>query len=217
VVYEGTARQLLARLKYGNARASVPWLARAMGDLVDPGLVDVVTWVPTTGARRRRRGYDQARLLARAVARQAGLPCRRLLRRRPGPAQTGQSREARWHRPAFDAERATATTPKAIASRVLVVDDIITTGATMAAAAAALKTAGAERVIGLAAAQTLLNSAPRVAPPSEAFLKPVRAPSDGLSDDSGGHLQPTSSARRRRRRPATEAPQRAPGPAVGAP
>src|SRR3712207_7831548 len=54
---------LVARLKYRNARASLAWLARAMAALVDRRGTDVVTWVPTTPARRRQRGFDQAELL----------------------------------------------------------------------------------------------------------------------------------------------------------
>src|SRR2546430_850423 len=64
--YAGAGRELVARLKYRNARASVPFLADGMAALVDPATVDVVTWVPTTPARRRQRGFDHARLLARA-------------------------------------------------------------------------------------------------------------------------------------------------------
>ncbi len=72
--YSGAGRELVARLKYRNARASIGFLAAGMTALVDPATVDVVTWVPTTPARRRQRGFDQAELLARAVARRLGGP-----------------------------------------------------------------------------------------------------------------------------------------------
>src|SRR5918997_1463311 len=96
LAYDGAGRELLARLKYRNARSSVPFLARGMAALVRVE-VDVVTWAPTTPARLRGRGFDQARLLARAVARQLDIPCRPLLRRQPGPAQTGRNAVARRH------------------------------------------------------------------------------------------------------------------------
>ena len=69
--------------------------------------VDVVTWAPTGARRRHERGFDQAELVARHVARQLGVPCRRLLERR-GPAgpQTGQDRRGRLHGPAFRAHPA---------------------------------------------------------------------------------------------------------------
>ncbi len=148
LAYEGAGRELVARLKYRNARASVPFLARGMASIARVDHIDVVTWAPTTPARLRARGFDQARLLARAVARELGVPCRRLLRRRPGPAQTGRDAVARHSGPGFAASGALA------GRRVLLVDDVVTTGATVAAAAGALREAGAEEVHVVAAART---------------------------------------------------------------
>ena len=147
LAYAGAGRELVARLKYRNARASVRFLARGMADVVTEE-VDVVTWAPTTPARLRARGFDQARLLARGVARELGVPCRRLLRRRPGPAQTGRDAAARHAGPAFDGPRLLR------GRRVLLVDDVVTTGATVTAAARALRQAGAGEVHAVAAART---------------------------------------------------------------
>jgi predicted amidophosphoribosyltransferase len=149
--YTGTGRELVARLKYRNARAVLPALADAMASLVDAGSVDVVTWAPTSAARRRQRGFDQARLLARAVARRLHRPCRSLLARQPGPPQTGRPK---WERIAGPQFTATRRPPP----RVLVVDDVVTTGATMLAVAHALKTSGAVVVKGAAAARTPLKA-----------------------------------------------------------
>ena len=163
--YDGAGRELVARLKYRNARSSVPFLARGMAalalaatsadaDVDAPGdrpgvdVVDVVTWAPTTPARLRARGFDQAEVLARAVARRLGVPSRRLLRRGGGPAQTGRGALARHQGPAFAPCRALR------GGRVLLVDDVVTTGATVAAAARALREAGAARVAVVAAART---------------------------------------------------------------
>jgi predicted amidophosphoribosyltransferase len=85
LAYGGAGRELVARLKYRNARASVGYLARGMAALVVRGEVDVVTWAPTTPARLRARGFDQARLLARGVARRLALPCRPVWPGRGGP------------------------------------------------------------------------------------------------------------------------------------
>ena len=63
LAYEGDGRELVARLKYRNARTTVRWLVAQMAVLVDRHTVDVVTWVPTTNARRRR-----ARLRSGAIA-----------------------------------------------------------------------------------------------------------------------------------------------------
>jgi len=147
LAYDGAGRELVARLKYRNARSSVPFLARGMAALAPPG-TDLVTWAPTTPARVRARGFDQARLLAGAVARDLGLPCRPLLRRASGPAQTGRDAVSRYAGPGFAARRRLA------GRRVLLVDDVVTTGATVAAAARALREAEAAEVHVLAAART---------------------------------------------------------------
>lgn len=147
--YEGASRELVARLKYRNHRAALPGLALAMASLVgDPMGIDVVTWAPTTPARRRQRGFDQAELLARAVARHLHRPCRRLVVRLPGPAQTGRPLAERHGNPSF--------LPRlALRGRsVVVVDDVITSGATVSAVALALRSAGASAVTALAAART---------------------------------------------------------------
>ncbi len=147
--YGGAGRDLVLALKYRNHRAVVRPLGRAMAGLIE-GPVDVVTWVPTTAARRRERGYDQARLLAREIGRTLGRPCRGLLRRAPGSAQTGRSLAERQQGPVLTARRPVRGT-------VLLVDDVLTTGASLAAAAATLRGAGAHGVEGVTAAVTPLK------------------------------------------------------------
>jgi predicted amidophosphoribosyltransferase len=147
--YEGVVREVVARVKYRNARAAVDWLAAAMAHALSPGRRhDVVTWAPTTRDHRRSRGFDHAELLARAVGARTHVPVRSLLERGPGIAQTGQDRAARRNGPRFDARR------DLTGAQVLLVDDVVTTGATLTAAAAALRRAGARTVDGLAAART---------------------------------------------------------------
>jgi ComF family protein len=148
--YEGVGRELVTGLKYENNRAAVRRLAGAMAAMIDPGGFDVVTWTPTVPDRRRRRGFDQAELLARGLARAARLPIHPLLRRASGPAQTGRSWAERWGGPCF-------TDVGWSPAHVLVVDDVSTTGATMAAAATALRKAGAHTVTCVVLAQTPLK------------------------------------------------------------
>ncbi|MDQ3946823.1 MAG: hypothetical protein M3357_17035, partial [Actinomycetota bacterium] len=90
--YEGALRELVARAKYRGVRTGWAWLAETVAEAVAQAegarALQVVTWPPTTPARRRQRGFDPAEWLARRVARELSLPARGLLRRRPGPAQT---------------------------------------------------------------------------------------------------------------------------------
>jgi predicted amidophosphoribosyltransferase len=139
VSYEGTGRQLVMGIKYRNERGLVGRLGRRLAQQVAVVPFDVVTWAPTSPARRRQRGFDQAELLARAVARGARRPCQPLLRRAQGPPQTGRSAVERETGPRFDALPCAGRA-------VLVVDDVATTGATLATAGEALLAAGARRV-----------------------------------------------------------------------
>lgn len=137
--YEGPARPLVARIKYRNQRQVVGWLADGLAVLLIDTPIDIVTWAPTTDEHRRRRGFDHGEVLARAVGRRLHRPSRRLLRRVEGPPQTGRDARHRRHAPpAFTVTRALPGH-----TRVLVVDDVVTTGATLRSATAALRSAGA--------------------------------------------------------------------------
>ncbi|MCU1392518.1 MAG: hypothetical protein JWM34_946 [Ilumatobacteraceae bacterium] len=146
--FSGLGRELVVGLKYRNRRHLAHHLAEQLSRRLDPTQIDVVTWAPTSGQRIRRRGYDQAELLARALATRWRKPCRRMLYRSHGAAQTGQSRASRLVGPQF------AARPVRNPPRVLVVDDVVTTGATLFAARDALLAAGARSVVLAAVAAT---------------------------------------------------------------
>jgi ComF family protein len=165
VPFSGRARSVVLSLKYRNRRAVARHLAGLLVNrIVERGLhrhLDVVTWAPTSRSRRAARGYDQGELIARTVARQLGLPFARLLEREGGAAaQTGNSRAERLHGPSFRAR------PGLARRNVLVVDDVVTTGATLRAAAEALTAAGAGSVqlTAVAATPSALRAAKAPAP-----------------------------------------------------
>lgn len=159
--YQGAARELIVNMKYRNSRSSVALVAAPLAELAHPALEGwldrtVITWAPTSGSRRRARGYDQSRLLATEVGQRLGLPTRGLLRRYGASPQTGLPRRQRLRGPSFGARHP-------VPACVLVVDDVCTTGATLSAAACALRGEGAERLIALCLARTPLNHAIQLA------------------------------------------------------
>ena len=131
-------------LKLDNDRAIVCWLADSLSRSLRVGGVEprLITWAPTTAKARRERGFDQAELLAKAVARRLGLRARPMLRRVGAATQHGRSRSQRLGGPRFLASAVPA------AAALLVVDDVLTTGATLTSAAEALRGAGAAEVHG---------------------------------------------------------------------
>jgi ComF family protein len=147
--HEGPLRRAVHRLKYGGDRALAGDLgllvARLLArDIACGATIDVVVPVPLHRARLLTRGYDQAALLADAVARETGLPVRRALRRiRQSRPQVELDRAARAAnvRKAFVAEAGSLRKLS-----VALVDDVATTGATLADAAAAARAAGARSV-----------------------------------------------------------------------
>jgi predicted amidophosphoribosyltransferase len=148
LVYDDRTAPLLTSLKYRNERAALGWLADGMVGLIDPPEGAIVTWMPTTARRRRKRGFDQAELLARAVARRWQRSCVRLLARRSGLPQTGRSREDRLV--GVDLRLVRRTRPE---TPVIVVDDVLTTGTTLRCGAAVLRSGGVTWIGGLTAAR----------------------------------------------------------------
>jgi ComF family protein len=137
-------RQALHRLKYRGLMAYAEPLDGLMATL-SPHLqvpaVDALCPVPLHWSRRFWRGFNQAELLSRSLARELRVPVAPLLQRRRGGRQVGRSAEERreaWR----DAFVATGPVPPHVA----LVDDVVTTGATVLACARALRAAGAERV-----------------------------------------------------------------------
>lgn len=156
--YEGLARKGLLRFKFQGASAA----AEPLGELIArcaaerfAGEFDVVTWVPVSRKRLRQRGYDQAELLARAACRLWNTrPVRLLDKRRDNPAQSGLHDAVLRRENVRDVYAASGA---AAGRRILLVDDICTTGATLSSCALALRQAGAETVLCCTAARAVME------------------------------------------------------------
>lgn len=147
--YEGNVRKSLLRFKFHGARNLAQGYGRMLAMTVAreyPGGFDVLTWIPVSPMRRFRRGYDQVELIARAVGKELGMKPVSLLRKvRHNPAQSGlQDAEAR--RKNVQGVYRTRSGADIAGQRILLLDDILTTGATAGEAARVLREAGAKEV-----------------------------------------------------------------------
>lgn len=140
------AHRLVHALKYDGWRRAVGPMVRAMAARLDDLPSDLLLVpVPTTGERLRRRGYNQARLLAEALAHLVGRPCTEALERRGGgPSQVALHPSQR--RTNVNHVFESSMGPSVGGRSVLLVDDVLTTGATACAAARVLEEAGVSRV-----------------------------------------------------------------------
>jgi ComF family protein len=152
--YRGTLERVLHALKFDRQDFLDSDLAglleetlRARGDLA----FDVLVAVPMTRARERRRGYNQAELLARALALRTGVRCDMTLLTRTGERATQSTLPKRAR--AANARGAFTASSRVKDRSILLVDDISTTGETLRACATALRRAGAARVCAIAVAK----------------------------------------------------------------
>lgn len=146
--YEGAVRNSLLRFKFHNARSYAQVYGRhlAMKLLSDQVEYDLLTWVPISPWRKWRRGYDQVALIAEAVGKELETPPVPLLKKiRNNPPQSGFSNAARRRANVLGVYK--VLDPAQIRNkRILLLDDIITTGATAGECARILLTAGAKEV-----------------------------------------------------------------------
>ncbi len=147
-VYEGAAREAVHALKYRGVSALAPLMAQAMAACLQQWAppADLLVPVPLAGRRRRLRGFNQSELLAREMARIVGLPVdsRALIRRRAAPPQASSADEAARRANVANAFQADAARFRG--RRPLLIDDVITSGATLDACARSLCDAGTSDV-----------------------------------------------------------------------
>ena len=158
--YEGPVRRLIHQMKYGGNGEIAALLGTEMAVILirrrhQTGPVDLAVPVPLHPLRERKRGYNQALLMAKAVCGETGLPLRTdvLTRVKHTSSQVRRTRRER-----MDAMRNAFCVPDASlvsGKRILLVDDVLTTGATAIACACALLDAGAKEVMVLTAARAV--------------------------------------------------------------
>jgi len=148
--HEDVARSLVAALKFRRLLPVADLMADRIQWLAPAHMLSgAIVPVPPAQLRLRRRGFDPAGELAAALAERLGSPLEPCLMRRGGRRQVGRRRAERLGRP--PRIEAAGTVPRS----VLLVDDVLTTGATMTACAQALRAAGAARVVAVTFARRL--------------------------------------------------------------
>ena len=153
--YEEPVRQGLLAYKFENAPARGHVFGRMLGeDILRRGITDydVISWVPLSAKRCRRRGYDQARILAEATAEVLQAEAVPLLRKVRNASPQSRIRSAEERRANISGCYVVNGTADIRGKRILLIDDIITTGATLSECARMLLTSGAKSVRGAAVA-----------------------------------------------------------------
>jgi ComF family protein len=163
-LYQGALVRAILLLKFEQIEPLGDWFAERLAEIVRNGgerlAADVVVPVPLHRERERERGYNQAALISKPLAKELRLPHKAMLlmRTRARPDKHVLSLEERW----ASVRGAFATRPGSQVDnlRVLLLDDVLTTGATLDACARALREAGAKSVAGLTIARAVRNPLP---------------------------------------------------------
>lgn len=157
MIYEGTVRDALIRFKFRDRPGYATELGKILADCIRENLsgqYDIITWVPVSEKRLKQRGYDQAMLLTMAAALALDdVAVETLKKRKDTPAQSSLDGADQRRTNVIDAYE--IVDPELVAGqRILLIDDIITTGATLEEASRTLKRAGAASVVAAAVAKT---------------------------------------------------------------
>lgn len=147
--YEDFVSDSVRRFKFEGMQQYAEVYARQIAMLLLKKQVsfDVLSWVPISDKRRRKRGYDQTLLIAQAIGQELKVPCKRTLRKvRHNKPQSRLTKASERHENVLGVYK--AVDPSSYAGlRVLLIDDVITTGATLSECSRVLRTAGAASVV----------------------------------------------------------------------
>ncbi len=149
--YRDIPKRLIYKLKFKSARGAAKIIANLMYEVIpffDANTL--IVHIPTVNGRRRQRGFDHAELVARELSKISGLPHKKLLGRIGSARQVGSSRQERLKQLTDAFYVRDSVSPD---TRVLLVDDIVTTGGTLEAAASMLKDSGIKKIDAVVLAQ----------------------------------------------------------------
>lgn len=151
--YEGIYEQLIKSLKFEVKRQSARPIARLMAELIPDGDDIVLCPLPTASARIRARGFDHTKLITKYFAEYSGLEKKEYLGRKSNVRQLGSTRSQRLEQ--MENEFYVRPGQQVAGKNILLVDDVVTTGASLSAAAKTLKKSGAKRVTAIVFAQKI--------------------------------------------------------------
>lgn len=143
--YEDDVRNSLLRYKFSSVTMYAPFYANLIVSCSSPGDLDcdLITWVPLSSKRLRQRGYDQAELIARQLSMLTGIECVRLLKKVKNVSPQSLTGNHAARKKNIENAYSAVSPWLAAGNRILIIDDIVTTGATLSECAGVLKGAGA--------------------------------------------------------------------------
>jgi len=146
--YKDEVRESLLRYKFYGLAVYGPIYADFIAKSIDENGIscDIISWVPVHRTRYRERGYDQAELLAKALAKKIGVPCRKLLVKKRNNIRQSSIEDREMRKRNVSGVYRLAVKENLIGKRVLLVDDIVTTGSTLGECAAVLSKAGCTEI-----------------------------------------------------------------------
>ena len=153
--YVDSVRASLLRFKFGGLMHYAETYGQFLIKCIDENQIscDSITWVPVSRRRLRQRGYDQARLLAEEIAKRKGYICEAMLRKKRHNRAQSTAGSAEKRRQNVKDVFEILPDAEVRGKTVLLIDDIVTTGATLSECAGVLRRAGASKVIALTLAR----------------------------------------------------------------
>lgn len=153
--YERLVRDSLHRFKFGQRTGYAGIYAGFMVKCIDEKQksCDIISWAPVSRQRKRRRGYDQSELLARELSNLLELPCQRLLIKQRDTMPQSRTKSAAQRRENVRGAYRCCEPDSARGKRILLIDDIVTSGSTLSECAKVLKEAGASGIYAVTVAR----------------------------------------------------------------